>query len=83
MSPALVIGVKGESRAVLGLAGADTFLLPYLSHVGSGVVLGVVVGGSPRCGAGLVVTFLLPCRSQMGRGLVAGLVAIGAVASCL
>ena len=84
MSPAFAIGVRGESRAVLGLAVTDTFLLPYRSHIGSGVVLGMVVGGGPRCGAGLFVTFLLPYRSQMGSGLVAaGLVAIGAAASCL
>ena len=83
MSPALVIGNKGESRAVLMLAVTGAFLLPYRSHIGSGVVLDVVGDGGPRCGAGLVMTFLFPYHSHMGSGLIAGLGAVGAGASFL
>ena len=83
MSPALVIGNKGESRAVLMLAVTGAFLLPYRSHIGSGVVLGVVGGGGPRCGAGLVATFLFPYRSHIGSGLLVGLGAVGARATSL
>ena len=83
MSLAFAIGVRGESRAVLGLTSAGAFLLPYRSQIGNGVVLGVVGVGGPRCVAVLVMTFLFPYRSQIGSGLVAGVGAVGAGASFL
>ena len=57
--------------------------MPYRNHIGSGVVLGVVGGGGPRCGADLVVTFLLPYRSHIGSGLLADLGVVGAEVTSL
>ena len=59
----VVVGSRGGEcrRVVMALAGVVSFLLPYLSHMGSGVVnLGVVGVGGLHAGACPVVAFLRP-----------------------
>ena len=58
-----VVGSRGGEcrRVVMALTGVVSFLLPCLSHVGSGVInLGVVGVGDLRAGACPVVAFLRP-----------------------